>query len=175
MGARISSILVAVWALALGACSPALNWRELALDEGRLHAAFPCKPDRAQREQGLGGQPLVLHMAGCEAAGALFVVAYLEVPPQASGERLQAHWRQQVLQRLQSGAWDEEQAARVKGAADGPVAVRGRARGVDASGHPLALEALWFARAGRLYHAAIYAPQLTAAMRDPFFGALELR
>lgn len=161
-------------AVPLLACSPTLNWRELALDEGRLQTTFPCKPDRAQRTQTLGGHEVTLHMAGCEAGGALFVVAHLELPPGVPAQPLLAHWQHDAVQKLQASSWSDE-AARIKGAAQEPAPLRRRAQGVDARGRALAMEAVWFTRGAHLYHAAIYAPQLGTAMRDPFFGALELR
>lgn len=164
----------ALLALLLLGCSPALNWRELALADGRLHTLFPCKPDRAQRGQPLGEHTLQLQLAGCEAGGALYVVGALQAPAALPLPQLLAHWQQQATSKLQASAWVDEP-ARVKGADAQPAPLLRRARGFDGSGRALAMEGLWFVREGRLYHAAIYAPQITPEMREPFFGALELR
>jgi hypothetical protein len=168
------SLAAALLLPVLSACTPTLNWRELALDEGRLRASFPCKPDQARRDQDVGGQKLTLHMAGCEAGDALFVVAYLQVPAGVASQQLLAHWQQQVTHKLRAASWTDE-TVRIRGAGAQPEPLVRQAQGVDESGRALQLQAVWFAREDRLYHAAIYAPKLSEAMRGPFFGTLELR
>ena len=61
--------------LALAACSPAFNWREVRPENTRLSLLLPCKPDKAQKVVPLGGKPTVLSMLGCEAEGMTFAVA----------------------------------------------------------------------------------------------------
>ena len=56
--------------LGLAACSPALNWRTVALPEAALTITLPCKPDHATRKVELAGTPVDLSMVGCEADGA---------------------------------------------------------------------------------------------------------
>ena len=53
---------------ALMACSPALDWRELAVPEAGLIASFPCKPQRVVQQD--------LGLMQCEAAGLRFVLAW---------------------------------------------------------------------------------------------------
>jgi len=67
--------------LSLG-CSPALNWREVQLDTAGVQALLPCKPDHAVREVQLAGGVRSMEMLGCEAAGATFTVAVLQVAPE---------------------------------------------------------------------------------------------
>lgn len=65
--------------LALLGCSPALDWREVAVPEAGLAAMFPCKPQRlSHAEQGL---------LQCEAAGQRFVLAWQRA---AQPQQLQA-------------------------------------------------------------------------------------
>jgi hypothetical protein len=65
--------------LLLAACSPTLNWREVQLDTAGVQALLPCKPDHAVREVQLAGATHSMEMLGCEAAGATFTVAVLQV------------------------------------------------------------------------------------------------
>ena len=65
-----------VAALMLAACSPALNWRSVALDGAALTATLPCKPDQATRTVELAGAPVELSMVGCDADGATFAVSH---------------------------------------------------------------------------------------------------
>lgn len=67
--------------LALPACSPALNWREVKLaGDSTTVAAFPCKPEHQSRQltlPGLEGGPVTMHVMSCEADGAQWAVSYL--------------------------------------------------------------------------------------------------
>lgn len=56
------------FSVALLACSPPLNWRELAVADAGLLASFPCKPQRLV-QQGLG-------LLQCEAGGLRFLLAW---------------------------------------------------------------------------------------------------
>lgn len=64
--------------LALGACAPVLNWRELRLpDSGGLVASFPCKPEHHRRSLRLPPIEgvLTVHLWSCEADGAQWVLS----------------------------------------------------------------------------------------------------
>jgi hypothetical protein len=63
----------------LGACAPALDWRELRLDEAGVSQSFPCKPVRQQRRLVLDGKARVLVLHVCDAAGATWALAHLQV------------------------------------------------------------------------------------------------
>lgn len=65
--------------LALGACSPALDWRESQLPEAGLIMAFPCRPDRHERALQLAEQAVKLSMQVCEAQDLVFAVSAAQV------------------------------------------------------------------------------------------------
>src|SRR5574343_606733 len=75
----------AFWA-ALAGCSPALNWRTVAVPEAGLQIALPCKPETATRTVELAGAPQGLSMLGCEADGA--TLARLGAVPASPGVSL---------------------------------------------------------------------------------------
>ena len=60
-------LLLMMSLLALTACSPSLNWREVRASQGELKAMLPCKPDQGNRKQTLAGLELDVHMTGCKA------------------------------------------------------------------------------------------------------------
>jgi hypothetical protein len=64
----------------LMACTPTFNWRDVSFEQAPATALLPCKPDRGSRPVELAGQKLMMHMAGCEAGGAMFAVALIELP-----------------------------------------------------------------------------------------------
>ena len=53
----------------------------MLIEPTRSHstALLPCKPDRGSRPVELAGQKLMMHMVGCEAGGAMFAVALVEL------------------------------------------------------------------------------------------------
>lgn len=82
----------AAMALMLAGCSPALDWRERALDDtAGLMAMFPCRPAQDERRLSLGGPPLRMTLHACPQAGATWAVAHADTAdPAAVGPALQA-------------------------------------------------------------------------------------
>ncbi len=74
-----AAIKFIVLALFLAACTPTFNWREVSFDEWPITALLPCKPDRGTRMVPLAGSPRAMTMAGCEAGGAMFTVAVVDM------------------------------------------------------------------------------------------------
>lgn len=159
--------------LMLLACSPSLNWREVRLGGGELKAVLPCKPDQAQRRQSLAGYDIELAMQGCEAGGALYAISVAELATPAQAQQVQAQWQTNLLATLQAQG-SSRQAFAIRGANAQPEALQLQASGRSAEGRALTVQAVWFMRGTRLYHAAIYAERLTAEMSEPFFGGMEL-
>ncbi len=166
--------------LGLAACSPALNWRSVALPEAALTITLPCKPDHATRSVELAGMPVDLSMVGCDADGATFAVSHAALPDPAQTGAALAHWRAAVLARL-GGA--QAQASDVPFAPRGalllPQSVRTVAQGRGPNGSAVTAQAVWFARpAGpqmRLYHAVVYTAQPRPEVADTFFAGLGLQ
>ncbi len=157
----------------LQACSPSLNWREVRLGGGELKAVLPCKPDQAQRRQSLAGYEIELAMLGCEAGGALYAISVAELGTPAQAQQVQAQWQTNLLATLQAqGA--SRQVYAIRGANAQPEALQLQASGRTADGRALTVQAVWFMRGTRLYHAAVYAERLTAEMSEPFFSGMEL-
>lgn len=73
---------LALCAVGLSACAPALNWREVRpADAEGLLATFPCKPQEAQRQIPLPGLPdlVTVHLLSCEAEGSRWALSHLRV------------------------------------------------------------------------------------------------
>lgn len=185
------------------ACSPALDWRDVrfegtmeASDASPLTALLPCKPDRATREQTVGGERVSLSMMGCPAAGATFTLSRMVLKNSAKAAQVLSAWQAATLANLVPN--DKAQAnkaqakppvvspIKVPGASGWPAAVRvnvtgGGVTGDTAAGQ-LAGQVAWFAQlAGPdlvLYQAAIYGAQdakpLTAEATSTFFESLRL-
>lgn len=168
-----SRFLLLSLSLLLGACSPALNWREVRPAGGELKAMLPCKPDQGSRRQSLAGREIELHMLGCEAGGALYALSVADLADGGQALAVQVQWQASLLGNMQastsaSGSWA------LKGASAALEPVRLNAQGLRSDGRPVQAQAVWFARGTRVYHAAVYAERISAEMSEPFFGGLEL-
>lgn len=159
--------------LALVACSPSLNWREVRPGGGELKALLPCKPDQATRRQSLAGYELDLTMLGCEASGGLYAISVVELGSPQQAHPVQAQWQTNLLATMQAqGA--QRQPFSIRGANAQPEAVQLQAVGRSPEGRALTVQAVWFTRGNRFYHAVLYAERLTPEMSEPFFGGMEL-
>jgi hypothetical protein len=163
--------------LALGACQPALNWRESVSDASPLTVLLPCKPDKATREVPMAGQTVALDMLGCDAAGATFAVSHARLAdPMQAGPAL-AGWRTVVLANMQATEVVETPFT-LPGTLGLPQAVRLRALGRRADGGAVAAQAVWFARVDRgavdVFHAVVYADRPDDGVANTFFDGLRL-
>ena len=92
--------------LALAACSPTFNWREVRPDGTALSLLLPCKPDKAERSVPLGGKPTELLMLGCDAGDATFAVAVADIGDASRAETVLAQWQALTLANMKAGpAW----------------------------------------------------------------------
>ncbi|MDO8771802.1 MAG: hypothetical protein Q7K57_24430 [Burkholderiaceae bacterium] len=149
-------------------CSPTLNWREVRLEStdggGTLVAYLPCKPDRATRQQDLGGERVELSMMGCEAGGATFTLGRINLAKPVLAPQVLAAWQAATLANLRApqpvlqlqGALPAQPIS-IQGASVWPPATRMTVQGRDRN-----LQVVWFARQSTtgvvLYQAALYGP-----------------
>lgn len=159
---------VAMVLAVLLACSPALNWRQVELQD--LKARLPCKPDNATRPVTLGGATYELAMMGCEADGALFAVSHIREVDAEAAAGLGPQWQVRALEALQATDKATESWHAPRWAAD-PVSIS--AVGRNAQGKPVQARLTWLRRGADVYHFAVYAETLTDAMTQPFLEDLQ--
>lgn len=159
--------------LALAACSPTYNWREVRTPEGGLKALLPCKPDQGTRTQNLGTQVVEVQMLGCEAGGALYAIAAASVGAQGQAGTVLSQWQARTLENMRTASPRVSPFA-LAGAAQDPAPVSVRALGVGPDGRAVTLQAVWFARGDRVYQAALYAETVREEQSEPFFSGLAL-
>ncbi len=173
--------LLAGACLLAAACSPALNWREVALGGAAMAALLPCKPEHAVRAVELGaGRRADLALWSCDADGATFAVSHMAAPEPADAAAALQQWRAAVLVRMQAGeARATPEPFVPPGALALPSSVRLQAAGRRGDGSPVTADAVWFARpeggAVRLYHAVVYAPVARPQVAAAFFSGLRTR
>lgn len=171
-------------AAALAACSPALDWRDVAVAEGTLAVSLPCKPEQAQRNVELAGQPVELRMTGCEANGATFAVACAVLADPAHAGAALAHWRAAVWAGMQAPAPGQPGAPQdvpfvPAGALELPQSVRSVGTGRQPGGEAVHAQAAWFARVRgpqvSVCHAIVLSAQPRPSVADTFLSGLVLR
>lgn len=170
--------LVAGWALT--ACSPTFNWRELRLDGTPLQAQLPCKPEQAQRDVPLGGQPTALHMLSCQAGDLTFALAWADVGQPAAVAAALAAWRAASLQSLRTpeagvAAPDAATPAWAPSVPGADVVLGVQVQGLDHRQQPVTARSAYFARGQQVFQAAVYGQRLDAEAVDTFFSGLRLQ
>ena len=158
--------------VALSACSPTFDWREVPVEATGLKAVLPCKPDTAQRNIALApGREVPVQAFGCEAGGLAFAILSADVKdPSALGSTL-ALWRQASLAGLRATPLNEA-AFLPKGALGLQQSVQVRANGRKPDGSEVESRAAYFARGTRVYQAVVYAPRMNAEAADTFMAGL---
>jgi hypothetical protein len=76
-----AGLAAAVLSLALAACTPTYNWREIDVADGNGRAAFPDRPHTDKRDIVLGGQKLAFSLTTARVGDAVFAVGYAPWPP----------------------------------------------------------------------------------------------
>jgi hypothetical protein len=157
--------------LALAACNPTFNWREVRAEPTTLKALLPCKPDEVERDVSMGAGAVKLHALGCETGGATFAVMNAELAdPSLASERL-AQWKAATLANMHGTAAREEP-FRPTGALALPGSVKIVATGRGPDGHAIASQAAYFAQGKHVFQAVIYAGQIKPEAADAFFSGL---
>lgn len=159
--------------MSLAGCSPGLNWRQVRTDAASLSLLLPCKPDRARKAVPLGTQASTLSMVGCEAEGATFALAVLDLAPDTESAKVLLQWQSLTLSNMRAASHTQA-LIKIAGAASEPAARRVLAQGQQADGRAVQSQAVYFARGAQLFQAVIYAPSISAEAADTFFGGIRL-
>lgn len=165
--------------LALAACSPTFNWREVRPDNTALSLLLPCKPDKAEKSVPLGGQPATLLMLGCDAGDATFAVAVADIGDASKAEAVLAQWQALTLANMKAGPVGTGAGAtqvstfRPTGMVNGAPAILVRSSGQRADGRAVAGQAAYFSRGSQLFQVVLYAGVINADVAETFFSSLK--
>jgi hypothetical protein len=177
-----SSALMAslVGALTLSACSPAQNWRDVALEGTPLKVQLPCKPDRTTRIVPLGGVAVDLQVVGCESGSAMLAVMTASLPPGADASGVMAAWQKATLDNArvaQALTAAQQQVWHRPGQLPLAASLRIQAIGQRANGEPVNVDAVWGAvgegNRVRLVHAVLYDAQPPAELANTLFDGIK--
>ncbi|HJV59377.1 MAG TPA: hypothetical protein VJ743_00465 [Albitalea sp.] len=160
-------------ALALAACSPALNWREVHPEATELVAMFPCKPQQVARTVALAGTPTQMRLVSCTADGATYAVAYASVRTPAEVAAALSQLHQSAVDNIGASAGPPA-AFTVAGMTPQPLAQRRALRGRGLDGQAVSEQVAMFAKGLTVYQATMVGPSLDAEAADTFFAGLKL-
>jgi hypothetical protein len=165
--------------LALAACNPTFNWREVRPDNTALSLLLPCKPDKAEKTVPLGGQPTPLLMLGCDAGDATFAVAVADIGDASRAEAVLAQWQALTLANMKAGPVGTGAGAtqvapfRPAGMTGGAPALMVRSSGQRADGQAVAGQAAYFARGSQLFQVVLYAGVIDPEVAETYFSSLK--
>lgn len=157
-GPRMLRAAIPLAALALGACSPALDWRDVHPQNTAIQLTFPCKTQQLTQPVVLAGRTVPMSMTGCVASGMTFAVAHADMADPALVAPALAGLRQAALQNVGGTARDDHPAA-VDHATPGLDAARDvLIEGHDPQGAELRERVVLFAQGTQVYQATVVGP-----------------
>lgn len=163
--------MAAALALAAGACSPTLNWRDVRAASGVVALQFPCRPDSLERQVALAGPPVALQLLHCEAGGRNWAFSQADVHDMSRVAPALQLLRQTAQTNI--AAVDATPfAVQVAGADPGAtgVALAGRLPG----GEPVELRTVVFAHGTRVHQVTVYGATVPAVTAAVFFDSLRV-
>lgn len=165
--------LMALLALQMAGCSPALDWRQIRPEAWSLSATMPCRPDSQQRQVSLAGAQATLGLWVCSADGFTFALASVDaVEPARVGPVLQA-----LLASAQTnvqGRIKTRRPAAVPGMTPHPDAVHLHLDGQMPDGRVVQVQVLVFVHGLRVFQATALGQGLGPAQAGPFFDGIEI-
>lgn len=160
--------------LALAACNPAFNWREVQPEGTQLHLLLPCKPDKAQKMVALGGQPTTLSMLGCDAGGATFAVAVVDLADMTQAAPVLAVWQNLTLANMRAVPGSTQVLTlKIPGASVVIPVSALQAQGQRADGTAVSGQAAYFSQGSQLFQVVLYAPKISPDVAETFFSSLK--
>ncbi len=172
MKQRLSPITAFV-AIALAACSPALDWREFTPEGSGVKVSFPCRPDRHARAVVVSGASVRMAMLVCEAAGSTFAVGFFDVPDPMQVTASLREIEAAMLANL-SGALPSSAPAKVIGMTPNLQALRVSAAGQLPDGRAVQVHAVFFAKGLRVYQATLIGARPQPQAIETFIDGLRL-
>lgn len=168
---RCLSLIALVLGVAMTACAPAFDWREVQPAGSGVVLQFPCKPQSHTRVATLGGDSVTMTMVSCSAQGATFALVHAEIgDPRRVTPALIA-----MREALGANASAREVKASpfvVDAMTPNDQAVRVRFAGHAPQGSPIEEEAAFFSRGMHIYQLAVLGARLDGASADIFFDNL---
>lgn len=169
MSALLAGLLMV---LALTACNPSLNWREVHTIDSHFSVLLPAKPASHARPVNLGDLQVTMHMTAAEADEMTFAVATAVIENEAQRKVALALMQQAMVNNI-NGKLTQQRTLRLK---DGTEAIETQASGTTSRGRPISLFARFAMKDQRVYQAVAIGPQdrLTGDIAETFLSSFAL-
>ncbi len=160
--------------LSLGACSPALDWREFTPAGSGIGVSFPCRPDRQTRAVTLVQTRVTMEMLTCSASDATFALAYADLTDPARINTALAELRAAAIGNL-GGSLPALSPLQINGMTSSDEAGRIALTGHLPDGASVHEHAALFTRGLRVYQATVIGADPPAAIVDTFMAGLKFQ
>ena len=157
--------------MALAACTPALDWRDVMPDGAGLQMQFPCKPNRQSRDIRLAGQRVNLTLHACAAAGLTWGLAVADVVDPALVGPALTELAASAAANLGAAA-GATLPLRVVGATPSAAAGRQLLTGKLPDGKSVQMQMAVFTRGTRVYQASVLGGRVTDDAAQTYFDAM---
>lgn len=174
-----------LFGLAMLACTPELNWREVQL--GPITVLLPCKPDHAQRIVRIAAADAPMQMVGCKTAEAQYAVSRVHVMDPAQITAIQSAWYAATVANLKTSTV-QSRAVKIPRSLTG-VRLANRignqrissdefelliAKGLGPDGSSLEAQFIWFVHGLDIYLVAVYGVKLDRDQTELLFSELRM-
>lgn len=168
ISARLCSTLLV---LALVACSPSLNWREVRGSDAPYVVLLPAKPTSFTRPVDLGGIKVDMHMTAAEVDDVNFAVATARIADAAQRQAALSAMQAAMLRNIGSAQHSEKSVTLKGGVPATEVVANGKAGNTA-----LVLHARFAAHGERVYQAIALGPaaKLSDETADTFLSSFVL-
>jgi hypothetical protein len=172
--ARASCGAALALAVTLGACTPALDWREVRPSGTQLQVLFPCKPIAQQRTLSLASKPLALTLQACQADGLTWAISHADVADPARVGPALLELKAAMLGKMGPpvAPWTAPVIPGATPHADSGVA-RFAARGSDQ--RVMQMQVALFAHGTQVFQATVLGPVVPEDAAGTFFSSMRLR
>jgi len=160
--------------LLLGACAPALDWREVRPEGSGLVALFPCKPASHARPVALAGASPRMTIHACTAGDVVYAVGFADMVDPGRVTAALAQLRAAAQRNIASAQPIESAPADVAGMTPNDEGVRLRLVGKRPDGATVHEELTVFARGTQVYQASVIGARIDASAAQWFFAGLKL-
>jgi hypothetical protein len=171
------SFLLTLCCLALAACTPRLDWREVRGADARFVVLLPAKPASHTRPVNLDGMQINMTMTAAEVDGVTFAIGSASLADRGKANAALQAMKTALIRNI-GGTLRREKA--LPAGADTPATVEIEAVGPASAatgGRPRLLVARFMAKDERIYQVLAVGPEpaMTREALDTFFDSFKLR
>lgn len=165
--------MLALLAMELAGCSPALDWREVRVPGSQVLALMPCRPAEQQRQIPLAGAPTTVTLQACSAGGLTWALVSADVAdPARTGsalDELRTSSARNLLTAASAGI-----AFAPPGSTPNSGSRRARLVGTTPDGSAAQMELVVFSHGTRVFQGTVLGEKVETESADAFFAGLRI-